>query len=241
MAGVSVRAPHEGRSLRWCVDGRRARRDSRGPLLSMLDLHFHAISHVFERHRKALSALARRRLLAHGIPEVEYSGEDVVQSSFRTFLQEIIEGRIAYIADEDGTLKIVQQIIADKVSERGARMRSLKRDPSRIAGFVGKVLRIASVVHGIGDNDRGRLADDVNLLRSGVAADEVDFISQEVVAQLLDMLDAEHRSIAKMRFDGVRITEIAIRLGQSKRTIDRRLEEIRTTWKGSGLVDNGRG
>jgi DNA-directed RNA polymerase specialized sigma24 family protein len=164
--------------------------------------------------------------------------EDVLQSGARTYLQEIVEGRIAYIADEDGTLRIVRQIIADKVSARRAQMRALKRDPARIAGFVGKTLRIASVAHGIDNGDHARLADDLDLFQSGVPSDEVKLISREVVAHFLDSLDAEHAKIAQMRLDGVRISEIAIRLGRSKRTIQRRLEEIRATWNAADPVDN---
>jgi hypothetical protein len=105
---------------------------------------------------------------------------------------------------------------------------------------MGKILRIVSVAHGIDNGDHARLADDVDLLQSGVPSDEVKLISAEVVAQFLGSLDAERAKIAQMWLDGVRISEIAIRLGRSKRTIERRLEEIRATWNAAGLIDNAR-
>jgi hypothetical protein len=57
-----------------------------------LETRFIAIGELLGRHRKALSSFARNRLFRQGIPEVEYSDEDVVQSSFRTFLENLSRG-----------------------------------------------------------------------------------------------------------------------------------------------------
>ena len=159
----------------------------------------------------------------------------------RTFLQEVVEGRIAFITDTSGALRILRRIIADKVSARRAQLQALKRDPSRIAGFMGRALRVASAAVGIVDEQHAHPADDVDLYLLGVPSEEVKLISREIIAQFLDMLGAEQRMVMEMRLDRFSIPEIAIKLGRSERTIDRRLDEIRTIWSAPGLPEKGRG
>ena len=53
-----------------------------------LELQFSAIGELFDRHRRELLDYAKKRLRLQGIPDVEYSEDDVVQSSVRTFFED---------------------------------------------------------------------------------------------------------------------------------------------------------
>jgi hypothetical protein len=209
--------------------GSRSYRDER-------DLQFSAIAHLFGRRRRELLDYARKRLRLNGVPEVEYSDDDVLQSSVHTFLEDVHAGRIDRIDDEDGILTILRRIIADKVSARRAQMRALKRDRTRIRRWMSGIVVVLSAWDGDDDEKRSRIGDDVDLFQTGVPPAEVKLIADENMARLMDALDPELQTIARLRLRYT-IPEAARRAGISVRSFNRRLAAIREIWKASGLVD----
>jgi len=171
------------------------------------------------------------------IPEVEYSKDDVLQSSIRTFFEDVVEGKIDRIADEDGTLRILRRIIADKVSLRRAQMRALKRDRSRIRRWMRGIVVVVTAWDGPSDDKHARIEDDVDLFQSGVPTAEVILIGKENLARLMDALDPDLRTVANLRLRFT-IPEAARQLGVSESSYKRRLAKIRETWKTLGLVDS---
>ena len=147
-----------------------------------------------------------------------------------------LAGRIDRIDDEDGILTILRRIIADKVSARRAQMRALKRDRTRIRRWMSGIVVVLSAWDGDDDEKRSRIGDDVDLFQTGVPPAEVRLIADENLARLMDALDPELQTIARLRLRYT-IPEAARRAGISVRSFNRRLAAIREIWKASGLVD----
>ena len=76
--------------------------------------------------------------------------------------------------------------------------------------------------------------DDFDLYHSGVPPVEVKLIAKENLARLMDALDPELQTVARLRLRFT-IPEAARRLGMSKSSFNRRLATIREIWKASGL------
>jgi ECF sigma factor len=147
-----------------------------------------------------------------------------------------LAGRIDRIDDEDGILTILRRIIADKVSARRAQMRALKRDRTRIRRWMSGIVVVLSAWDGDDDEKRSRIGDDVDLFQTGVPPAEVRLMADENLARLMDALDPELQTIARLRLRYT-IPEAARRAGISVRSFNRRLAAIREIWKASGLVD----
>lgn len=200
------------------------------------DLQFSATGQLFDRRKRELLDYARKRQRLRRVPDVEYSADDVVQSSIRTYFDDVLAGRIDRIDDEDGILTILRRIIADKVSARRAQMRALKRDRTQIGRWMSGIVVVLSAWDGDDDEKRSRIGDDVDLFQTGVPPAEVRLIADENMARLMDALDPELQTIAKLRLRYT-IPEAASKAGISVRSFNRRLAAIREIWKASGLVD----
>ena len=81
-----------------------------------LEQRLSAIGRLIDRNRRELLGFAKERLRLRNIPDVEYTDEDALQSGTRTFLEDIVAGKIDRFDDEVGALRILRRIIADKVS-----------------------------------------------------------------------------------------------------------------------------
>lgn len=203
-----------------------------------VDTRIEALGEFCRQHTRNLLAFARRRLRREHIPECDYSAEDVVQSSHRHLIQDLIKGKVESIPDVDDFLRLSRRIIADKVMAELDRQDALKRGGSGIRRRIGKEPDSQPPPHhGLTRRERAHAPDDFNLFHSGLTHEEVDEISLAKVYELLRLLDPDHQIVARKRFQSCTIVEIARDLGVSTRTIDRRLERIRTIWMESGMHD----
>ena len=190
---------------------------------------------VSVRVPRGLLAFAKERLRLRHVPDVEYTDEDALQSGTRTFLEDIVAGKIDRFDDEVGTLRILRRIIADKVSAR-AQMRAIKRDRSRIRRWMGEIGVVISARGRTSDLDAAVIGDGIDLYQSGVPGVEVHLIAKENLARLMDALEPELQMIAwfRLRFT---IPDAAKRVGVSESSFKRRLAMIREIWITAGLVD----
>jgi ECF sigma factor len=62
-------------------------------------------------------------------------------------------------------------------------------------------------------------------------------MSEDIMRRLFERLDEEQALVAEFRLANYRIPEIVAKTGLSRRTIARRLKEIRRIWDRSGLLD----
>ena len=179
---------------------------------------------------------AKERLRLRNIPDVEYTDEDALQSGTRTFLEDIVAGKIDRFDDEVGALRILRRIIADKVSAQRAQMRAIKRDRSRIRRWMGGVVTVLSAWDSTSDDKAPGLGDEVDLYQLGVPSVEVQLIAKENLARLMDALEPELKTVVWLRLRFT-IPEAARRLGMSESSFSRRLATIRGIWKASWSVD----
>ena len=64
-----------------------------------------AFARIYHLHWQGLYAVAKQQLQRHRIPGAEYATEDLLQSSMRTVLEQIVEGKIDAVADDNGALE----------------------------------------------------------------------------------------------------------------------------------------
>jgi RNA polymerase sigma factor (sigma-70 family) len=225
-------------------------RVSEPPSLSVTDDHddpdrvleanknaFEAIAQFYRLHGPVLLSLARRQLRKRGITAAEYSPEDLLQSSMRTVLEQIIEGKISAIADDSGALRIVRRLITEKIINRTIYTHALKRHPSQLCREDETKSSAGTGDDDPGDEAQAVAADGLDLRLCGLARAEVEFMAAETVETLLKLLEPASQVVVRMRLDTYTIAEIAAMLGVSERTVNRWLEEVRQIWDKSGLID----
>jgi DNA-directed RNA polymerase specialized sigma24 family protein len=104
----------------------------------------------------------------------------------------------------------------------------LRKQQARLKRGGGKVIRATD----LGDQ-RGSPAQGFEQVASGDPTPEFAAMIAEEFHRRLDALDDDLRQVALLRLDGHSNDEIADRLGCARRTVARRLEQIRDTWVGA--------
>lgn len=128
--------------------------------------------------------------------------DDIVQSVFRTFFRRVEKGDYD-VPDGEDLWKLFLVIGLNKIRTKGAFHRAAKRD-----------------------------------VRTSVSGDELDFAADEsdatslsilqmTIDEVLDKLSPAHRDIIHLRIEGHDVAEIAERIGRSKRSVERILQEFR--------------
>ncbi len=189
---------------------------------------------TYQRYFQQLLAFARRQLRRQRIPEAEYTPEDSVQSGFRMLLTSIVKGRLKSVESLEACFSLLRKAIAQKViAERNRRDATKRGGPGIRRGIP------LAPEHASQDDEptANHVAAGFNLLESGLPEPEVMFISEQVVARLLALLDPEQAKIVDMRLGSLPNAVIARDLGIPLRTVERRFEEIRLIWSQSGLID----
>jgi RNA polymerase sigma factor (sigma-70 family) len=172
--------------------------------------------HYFER----LVRLARTRL-AGGVPQRAADAEDVALSAFATFCRRAAEGQLEPLRDRDNLWALLAKIAVCKATDLARRERRQKRGGGAVRGD--------SVWEGQ-DSD----ADVVGIeqvLDSAPTPESVVAVAEEC-RRLLDLLpDPTLRTVALLKLEGYSNEEIAERLGVVTRTVERKLNSIRSLWE----------
>jgi RNA polymerase sigma-70 factor, ECF subfamily len=133
-----------------------------------------------------------------------FDPEDIVQSVFRSFFVDARRG--LYEAPSGGDLwRLLAVIALNKLRARCAFHRAARRDARQTRG---------------GDT----LADLEDVL--GAPADDPAYFDV-VVREALERLPLAHRQIIALRMEGHGVAEVAQKVGRSKRTVERLLQECR--------------
>jgi RNA polymerase sigma-70 factor (ECF subfamily) len=158
---------------------------------------------LYRRYAQRLRDLARAQCSPDLARRVE--ADDIVQSVFGSFFRGVRQGYYDLPQGED-LWKLFLVIALNKIRARGAYFRAAKRDIRRTVG--------------------GGWYD--HTLESVASGDEsAQAALQLAVDDALDRVPPGHRDAVRLRIEGFEVAEIARRLGRSKRSTERLLQEAR--------------
>src|SRR5947207_9581481 len=161
-----------------------------------------AAAQLYRRYAHRLRALARANTSAHLARRVD--AEDIVQSVFRIFFTAASQGLYDVPAGED-LWKLLLVIALNKIRAEGVFHQAAKRDIRTTA----ELDRLEPAAEPAGDDDFA-----TSFLRL-------------VVRDTLDRLPPAERRMLELRMEGFEVAEIADRVGRSKRTVERCLQQAR--------------
>lgn len=168
---------------------------------------------LYYRYADRLMRLASKNTPAELAPR--FDPEDIVQSVFRTFFRRAARGQ--YEAPEGDELwKLLLVMALNKVRARGAFHRSGKRDIRKT--------RPLSAGHEQIDQHN---------------AEEAKSILCMSVDEMIQKQPPSHRTIIRLRIDGLEVQAIAERENRSKRTVERILQSFRKQLMDSALFNLG--
>lgn len=178
-----------------------------------------AVQPLWKHYHQRLLALARQKL--QSAPRRVADEEDIVVSAFASFCQGVEAGRFEKLNSRDDLWKLLVVITARKAFHWMRDETRLKRDRGQTLGEDALVAEGApdSIGHGL------------NQVISQEPTPEFALQVAEEYQRLLDLLqDEELKQIAAWKMEGYRNEEIAERLNCVNRTVERRLNLIRSLW-----------
>lgn len=161
-----------------------------------------AAASIYERYAHRLRSLVRAQCTAALGSRCD--AEDIVQSVFRRFFQRASQGNYEVPASEE-LWNLFLVIALNRLRAEETYHRAAKRDVRLTANEAG----------------RGSLL--ANLEQPDPAAAYLDI----VIGEALECLPEMTREVVKLRIEGYEVAEIAAKLGSSKRTVERALQEAR--------------
>jgi DNA-directed RNA polymerase specialized sigma24 family protein len=169
-----------------------------------------AAGKIWERYFHRLAGLARKHL--QDVPRLPADGEDVALSAFHSLCAGLEQGRFPDLADRDSLWRLLVTITARKA-------RQVVRDECRQKRGGGQVVDDPDEANGL-----------ENLLSREPTPEFAVEVADQCRFLLSKLGDEELRTIALWKMEGVDSEQIAARLGKAPRTIERRLQLIRTLW-----------
>jgi DNA-directed RNA polymerase specialized sigma24 family protein len=201
MFGIPALIDSSGSISRWLVDRTSSTQSATATLL-------------WHHFGPRLVRIARQQLRA--IRDPGYGSEDLALSTFQDFHRRILEGGYPNLADRDQVWRLLFTISLNKA--RNFRRAMLRRKRYRVG--------LSHVPEHRFSGKRSR--DDWDSPSAVVAVVE----ECQSLLQLLDANDSSGRlrTIAMMRFEGASKSQIAKKLGSTRRTIDARIQWIQAIW-----------
>jgi DNA-directed RNA polymerase specialized sigma24 family protein len=175
-----------------------------------------AAEQLWERYFQRIVGLARTKLRGH----VPRGGdeEDVALSALASFCQGVQEGRFPDLTDRDSLWRLLVVITARKAFR-------LIRDESRQKRGGGPSPHVTAP---------GALPDETMLeqvLDRGLTPEYAAEVTDECRRLLASLRDEELVSVALWKMQGYTNAEISQKLGCAPRSVDRKLQCIRTIWE----------
>ncbi len=164
-----------------------------------------AATQLYLRYAGRLRSLAAAK--AGSALAARFDPDDIVQSVFRTFFRRAAAGEYV-VPDGDELWKLFLVIGLNKVRAVAAHHKAAKRDVRQTAG--------GEAVEGAMPSS---VEDDYRLL-------------QMTIDEMLAPLSATHREIITLRIAGHDVADISTRTGRAKRSVERILQEFRTSLRG---------
>jgi DNA-directed RNA polymerase specialized sigma24 family protein len=181
-----------------------------------------AAQRLWERYFDRLVRLARRKLRAGarigaGAAEDE---EDAALSAFDSFCRGAAQGRYPRLADRDDLWRLLVVITVCKALDQVQRRRAAKRGASRLVGE-----------SDLGDGEEAEVGRALDRFVGTEPSPELAAMVSEEYRRLWSRLEDDSlRLVLDLSLEGYRRAEIATRMGRTVKTVDRKLEVIRTVW-----------
>lgn len=172
-----------------------------------------AATELYFRYARRLRGLARAQLSTDLAGKVEV--DDIVQSVFGSFFRGVSNDLYQVPAGEE-LWKLLLVIALHKIRNQGRYHHTAKRDVSRTASTE----EIESALASRSEDDQADRA-----------------FLELVIEETLQKMSGQQRHIVELRMDGLDVMEIAEKLGRSKRTVERLLQQARG--KLAVLLDEG--
>jgi DNA-directed RNA polymerase specialized sigma24 family protein len=196
----------EGSVTRWIGDVKDGDRD--------------AMERLWARYFQRLAALARRQLKSSRRAPGAVDEEDVALSALNNLWDRISTGELPDVRGRDELWRLLVVIAARKVIGHVRHEGRQKRGSDRVVDEA----RLATALGG----------DDADVRAQFVAAEPtpefVAMVAEETVKRLDSLPDPILRQVAILRMEGHSNPEIAAKLGCVVRTIERKLDVIRSLW-----------
>jgi DNA-directed RNA polymerase specialized sigma24 family protein len=173
---------------------------------------------LWQRYFRDLVRLARARL--RDAPRSHADEEDAALNAFDSFCRGVASGRFPELGNRDELWRLLVTLTVREVADQVQRERRLKRGGGRVVGEAppkNPDLKIDEVEAPSSD---------------GGSSPEQAAIAAENYRRLFGALSRETlRVVALLKLEGYTNEQIAASLGCGLRTVERRLEEIRTAWR----------
>lgn len=178
-----------------------------------------ALRPLWDGYFARLVALARRRL--RSVPRSIADGEDVALSAFDSFCQGVVGGRFADLDDRDDLWRLLFVITTRKA------VREIKYERAQKRGG-GKVVSASS----LGTSEDGAKC----VLDTTIGREPSPDFTAEVAEESRRLLAAlgndQLSQLAVWKMEGYTNAEIAVKIGRSIPTVERKLAGIRRAWTG---------
>lgn len=151
-----------------------------------------------------------------------YDEQDAANSAFHSLCRGIQDGRFDQVTDRDSMWGLLAVITARKVSAQQRSEHRQKRGGGQVRGD--------SVFAQFGVKGLDAVTGDE-------PTPEFEAVFTETCDRLMESLDDPMLNrIAMLKFEGHRNTEVAQEIGRTRRTVERKLEEIRRIWVTAGII-----
>lgn len=176
-----------------------------------------AVNWLWKRYKDRLLEIARNKVEHVDIRIADE--DDVAQSVFVTLCRGAAVGRFDDVRHRDDLWWLLMAITKRKAIDLIRRENAQKRGAGRVRSEI------------TGDSGHGGLGPSLDQMISDEPTPELLVMMDEENRRLLALLrDDRLRSIAVARIEGYTVAEIAANQGVSTRSIERKLQLIRTAW-----------
>jgi DNA-directed RNA polymerase specialized sigma24 family protein len=177
-----------------------------------------ALQQLWEGYFRRLVGLARQRL--QGVARLAADEEDVALSAFDSFNRGLQEGRFPRLLDRGDLWQVLVVLTLRKAANLANRERAQKRGGGRV--------RLVSELPASEEDEGPAFANLIGREPDPAFAAQI----AEQCRRLLGLLnDPEWRCMALWKMEGWTNDEIALQVGRSERTVERKLRLIRETWE----------
>lgn len=177
-----------------------------------------AAQKIWERFLNRLIRLADQKLKSS--PRKAMNEEDVVQQAFADFFRQVQDGRFSKLNDRNDLWQILAMLVDRRATDQ------IRKQTTQKAG--GGTVRTESIFIMPGDpSGQVGIAGIPDMVPTPeLAAEFTDLFGQRLAA----LKDNDYQQIALLKMQGHTNREIADSLGSSLRTVERRLDQIRSIW-----------
>ena len=174
-----------------------------------------AASAIWRRYSQQMIRVARDRM--SGMPRRAYDEEDAAMSAFNLFTHRVQAGSFPQLGDRNDLWRLLFLLTTQRVAAWRRRESAYKRGGTRKSP--------ASM----------NAEDELALLEVACKEPTPEFLAQamENCERLLGQLEDRSRKIAVMKMEGYSNHDISVEIGVTERTVERKLQGIRRTWRGS--------